>query len=144
MHRSLILSGVILAASALQPAAAHAIFPGSQSVQTLGERAIVRFHAVNARKDVSNFVVEIFDADSWTPSRLAVAWPAKLNVPAHDDQDADAVERPFSVMLDLDGKAARRFRVCTKSVTPRDELRAKATEIRTRVCANVTVERFDR
>lgn len=138
MLRPLILGLALLSAG---PASAHAIFPGSQTVRTAGERAFVTLHAVNARKDVSNFVVEIFDYDSWRPSRLAVATPERLVIPAQV-RDDETNDRAIRVLVDLDGKPQQHLRVCTKSVAPRDMFRPKVTEIATRVCANVLVERY--
>lgn len=142
MHHSVII-GIALAASFCGTASAHAVFPGRQTVQTFGDRAFVQLHAVNGRKDVSNFVVEIFDYD-WTPSKLAVATPKVLNVPAQNPDEPEAIDHPISVLVDLDGKKEQRLRVCTKSVPDRRELTPKTTELTTRVCANVTVQRFQR
>lgn len=141
--RSSVTLACMLAASLSGAASAHAVFPGSQKVQTLGDRAFVQLHAVNARKDVSNFVVEIFDYD-WVPYRLAVANPRVLNIPAQEPDATEAIDRPISVLVDLAGKKQQRLRVCTKSVTDRRALSPRTTEVTTRVCANVTVERFQR
>lgn len=142
MLRPVILA-CIAAASLSGAASAHALFPGTQKVQTLGDRAFVQLHAVNGRKDVSNFVVEIFDYD-WRPSRLAIATPKVLNIPAQDPDATEAIDRPISVLIDLGGKNEQRLRVCTKSVPERGALAPKTTEVTTRVCANVTVERFQK
>ena len=139
MLRPVMLAAALVAAG---PASAHALFPGSQTVRTTGERAFVTLHAVNGRKDVSNFVVEIFDYDTWRPSRLAVATPVRLVVPAQTSEDEATPDRAIQVLVDLDGKAEQHLRVCTKSVAPRDMFRPKTTEIATRVCANVLVQRF--
>lgn len=138
MRRSLILVAALLAAG---PASAHAIFPGSQTVRTAGERAFVTLHAVNARKDVTNFKVEIFDYETWRPSRIAIATPERLVIPTQTGND-DVNDRAIRVLVDLDGKPQQHLRVCTKSVTPRDMFQPKVTEIATRVCANVLVERY--
>lgn len=145
MHHALI-AGALIGLVGVGGASAHAIFPGSAKVQTFGERALVQFHAVNARKDISMFKVEIFNADDWSPARNAVAWPQMLNVPAQDlNSDAvEAVDHPFSVMIDLAGKREQRLRVCTKSVPQRDMLKARQTIVNTRVCATVLVQRFQR
>lgn len=123
-------------------AAAHAIFPGDQTVMTLGDRAFVRLQAVSDPRDASTFAVEIFNFEDWTPSRLAVATPERFVLPPRDPQSLDASERSITVLVDLNGKPMQRLRICTKSVAPRDALRARATTITTRVCANVTVKRF--
>ncbi len=142
MRRSLIAAAAFLAATA--QASAHAIFPGQVKVQTLGERAMVQLRAVNARKDVSNFVVEIYDADSWIPARNAVAWPNRLHVEASDQEATESRDQPFSVLVDLQGKPEQRLRVCTKSVPSWDQLRTRTTIVNSRVCANVLVQRFQR
>lgn len=141
MRRAVIAMG--LAAALPAAASAHAIFPGKQTVQTLGDRAFVQLHAVNGRKDVSRFVVEIFDYD-WVPSRIAVASPSVLNVPPQDPDATEAIDRPISVLVDLAGQPRRQLRVCTKSVPDRGALTPRTTELTTRVCANVIVERFRR
>ncbi len=130
--------------AAIQPslAAAHALFPGQQVVQTMGERAWVRLQAVNARYDTSQFVVEVFDANSWRPSSNAVASPSQLTVPAPAKDSMEAINRTISVLVDLDGKAEQRIRVCTKTSFPRSALLPQTTNVNTRVCANVIVRRF--
>ena len=140
MHRSLsLVAALCLAAPA---ARAHAIFPGQQTVRTVGDRAYARFNAVNGRRDVSEFVVEIFDGDSWTPSTRAVASPGRLTVPAPDPNSLESVDRPFSILVDLDGRDERTFRVCTKSVFRQTVLRPTVSRLNTRVCANIIVRRF--
>lgn len=137
------LIGAALLAGIACPAGAHAIFPGSQTVRTAGERAFVTVHALNGRKDVSEFVVEVFEYHSWAPYRLAVARPERLTVPFQsDDASEAAADRSISVLVDLDGERRRHLRICTKSVARRDAFRSRTTEIATRVCANVMVERF--
>jgi hypothetical protein len=44
--------------------------------------------------------------------------------------------------VDLEGKPERRLRVCTKSVLPTSALAERNTNLATRVCASVTVRRF--
>ncbi len=135
---------VFVGLAALQPslAAAHALFPGQQVVKTMGERAWVRLQAVNARQDTSQFAVEVFDAGSWRPSAHAVATPSQLTVPAPDKGSMEATNRTISVLVDMDGKAEQRLRVCTKTIFPRITLIPQTTNVNTRVCANVTVQRF--
>ena len=123
-------------------ASAHALFPGRQTVQTMGERAFVRLEASNGRKDVSTFVVEIFDADRWTPSRLAVASPARVTIPPPAPGSTESTNRVISVLVDLDGKPEQRLRVCTKSVAQQSILLPQTTRLNSRVCVNVTVRKF--
>lgn len=142
MLRPLIV-GCVTAALCISSAAAHAIFPGSQKISTMGDRAIVQLHAVNSRRDVSTFAVEVFD-DNWVPARNAVAWPQKLTVLAPDEGATEASESLFSVMVDISGKSEQRLRVCTKSIPNADSLLARRTVVNTRVCSNVLVQRFQR
>ena len=145
MRCPLVVAGALMVAAAFgaaAPVSAHALFPGSQTVRTTGDRAFVTLHAVNGRKDVSSFVVEVFEYETWRPYRLAVATPQRLVVPAQADETEATPDRQIRVLVDLDGQPQRRLRVCTKSVVPHDMFRAKTTEIATRVCANVLVERF--
>lgn len=123
-------------------ARAHTIFPGQQTVLTGGDRAFVKFQAGNARKDVSEFAVEVFDGRSWSPSRHAVPFPPRLTVRATAKDTLESGNRPFSVLVDLDGKLEQRLRVCTKSIAQSTLLRPSAAQVNTRVCATVTVRRI--
>lgn len=130
----------LLALSA--PGAAHGLFPGTQTVQTMGERAWVRLEAANGRPDVTAFEVEIFDGGSWAPSRIAVANPRRLTVPAPDPRSTASTNRVISVLVDMDGKPEQRLRVCTKSVPNAGALLPQRTVVNTRVCAHVAVRRI--
>ena len=141
MHYSLILALAALAAAA-SPSAAHTLMPGRQVVQTMGERAWVRLEAANGRKDVTAFVVEVFAHDRWSPSRNAVAVPSRLVIPATDVDSMEATSRTISVLVDLDGEPEQRIRVCTKSVPQENLLLPQTTRVNTRVCASVTVRKF--
>lgn len=140
MRRELILA---LAGLAAAPAAgAHSLSPGRQTVQTMGERAFVRLEASNGRKDVSAFAVEVFGVGGWTPSRIAVASPARLTIPPQAPGAAESTARVISVLVDLDGKPEQRLRVCTKSLSQQSALLPQTTRVNSRVCVNVTVRRF--
>ncbi|MDB5593864.1 MAG: hypothetical protein JWM36_825 [Hyphomicrobiales bacterium] len=139
MRGKLILAAVTLAASA---ANAHTIFPGQQTVLIGGDRAFVKFEAANARKDVSEFAVEVFERGNWHPSRQAVPFPARLTVRAPTGGSMASTNRPFSVLVDLGGKPEQRLRVCTKTISTNNMLRPNLAQVNTRVCANVTVRRI--
>jgi hypothetical protein len=141
MRHAVIVAWLGLAAVP-QPAAAHSLFPGSQTVQTLGERAWVQLEAANGRKDVSVFVVEIFERDRWWQATSAAASPSRLVVPAEQADSTQSNNRKFSVLVDLEGKSERRLRVCTKSVLSWSALQPRATDVASRVCASVTVRKF--
>jgi hypothetical protein len=141
MRDSLVLALLGLAACS-GAAQAHSLFPGSQTVQTLGERAWVQLEAANGRKDVGVFVVEIFERDRWWPATGAAASTGRLVVRAEAPDSTESNNRKFSVLVDLEGKAERRLRVCTKSVLQWSALQARNANVATRVCANVTVRRF--
>ncbi|MCJ2009369.1 hypothetical protein [Methylobacterium sp. J-092] len=140
MRRQLIaLAAVLLPA---QIADAHALFPGQQVVLTAGERGIAYFQAVNDRKDVSEYVVELFDFGTWMPTRYAVASPDRVTVPSAANAFTGVAPRRITVMVDLDGKPERIVRVCTKSVARRDPFRAASTSVNTRVCSKLIVRRL--
>jgi hypothetical protein len=140
--RHAVAAACVALAVGIPTAKAHAIFPGQQTVLTGGDRAFVKFQAANARKDVSEFAIEVFDAHGWTPSRLAVPFPARLTVRAAARETLESSNRPFSVLVDLNGKLEQRLRVCTKSIAQSTLLRPNAAQVNTRVCANVTVRRI--
>ena len=142
MRRRALIAALAGLAAAPSLAHGHTLFPGRQTVQTMGERAFVRLEASNGRKDVSAFVVEIFEAERWVPSRIAVATPERLTLPAPVAGSLESGSRPISVLVDLDGQAEQRIRVCTKTVTPRGVLLPQITRLTTRVCVNATVRRF--
>jgi hypothetical protein len=140
-RRSLILAGGALV-TIPSIALGHTLLPGHQTVQTMGERALVRMQAANGRKDISTFVVEVFEADRWVPSRLAVASPDRLTIPAPAPGSMESTNRQISILVDLDGKPEQRIRVCTKTFSPKNVLLPQITKINTRVCGNVTVRRL--
>lgn len=140
MRYALIVALFSLAAPSA--ASAHAIFPGRQTVLTAGDRAFVKFQAANARKDVSEFMVEVFEAKAWRPSRIAVPLPGRLTVHAAQSGTLESSNRAFSVLVDLDGKPEQRLRVCTKSLTGKNLLRPNDAQVNTRVCADLVVRRI--
>lgn len=139
MLRPLIVAAAFMALPAV--ASAHALFPGTQTVMTVGERAIARFQAVNGRRDVSDFVVELFDRD-WSASRHAVALPERLKVQAPSADEHEGTQSTFSVFIDLAGQPEQFLRVCTKSILTRDLLKPQSAKLSTRVCVNVTARKF--
>ena len=142
MRRRALIAALAGLAAAPPHAHGHALFPGRQTVQTVGDRALVRLEAHNGRKDVSSFVVEVFEADRWVPSRIAVATPESLTIPTAVPGSTESTARPISVLVDLDGRAEQRIRVCTKTVSSRNVLLPGTASLATRVCVNATVRRF--
>lgn len=123
---------------------AHGLFPGTQTVQTMGERAWVRLEAANGRQDVTAFEVEVFNSDTWTPSRIAVATPRRLTIPTPAPGSMTSTNRIVSVLVDMNGRTEQRLRVCTKSVPQTNVLLPLKTMVNTRVCAHVIVRKFQR
>lgn len=140
MRRQLIPLAALLLSS--QAASSHALFPGQQTVYTAGERGIAYFQAVNDRKDVSQYAVELFDFEAWVPTRYAVASPDRIVIPSAANVQAGVGPRRFTVMVDLDGKPERMLRVCTKSVMASNPLRPASTSVNTRVCSKLVVRRL--
>jgi hypothetical protein len=141
MRHTVVLAALVAAAGVPAAASAHALFPGQQTVLTYGERAIVRLQAANGRKDVSTFVVEVFEGGTWTPSKAAVATPSRLIVRAPDPGSSESSNKVISLLVDLDGKNEERLRVCTRSTAQTSVLLPQKTQVNTRVCANVTVRK---
>ncbi len=141
MHSQVILAALVAVAGVPSMASAHALFPAQQTVLTYGERAIVRLEAANGRKDVSTFVVEVFESGTWAPSKVAVATPSRLTVRAPDPGSSDTFNKVISVLVDLDGKNEERVRVCTRSTAQQSVLLPQKTQVNTRVCANVIVRK---
>jgi hypothetical protein len=142
MRAQLIAGGLIGAALlSATSAAAHTVTPREQTVRTLDERGVAYFSMVNGRKGVSQFEVEIFDAD-WTRSLHATPIQPLIVAPPSlgEDGDLETGARPFSVMIDLGGAPSRSFFVCTKSVLPRGT--SKRAMVNTRVCGKLTMERY--
>lgn len=135
---------IVLTAIMMAPCTAngHAVFPGQQSVYTAGDRGIAYFQASNDRKDVLDYKVEIFDYESWSPTRLAVASPERIIVPVSSSAPGGASIRRFTVLVDLDGKSERVVRVCTKSIMSNHILQLATSSVNTRVCAKLTVRRL--
>lgn len=115
---------------------AHALYPARQTVGTMTSQGWATLNAQNARTDVDEFLVEIFDGDSWVPSTAAVVMPDRLTVPASRAGEPPVV-RTLRVLVSLKGAKEREVMVCTKSV-PRT-LSPTELLMNTRVCARVKV-----
>jgi hypothetical protein len=129
---------ILLCASLLAggPAAAHALFPARQTVHTLGVQAWATLKAINGRTDISKFVVEVFEGDSWTPSRSAVAIPDRITVPASRLGEAP-ITRNVRVLIRLGGSKERDVMVCTKSIN--ETYVPSQMVVNTRVCSRIKV-----
>lgn len=139
MRRQLIgLACVLLVVSRAE---GHALFPGQQVVYTAGERGIATFQTANETNQAIEYQVELFDYDTWVPTRHAVASLDRIAIaPMRPEQGASGIRR-FTVMVDLDGMRERTIRVCTKSVAKRGLLQATTTAFNTRVCSKLTIRR---
>lgn len=134
--RAAVIAG-IAGAVAAAPLHGHALFPARPVVETLGPQAWVTLKAINGREDVSEFVVETFDPEDWTPSRIAVASPERITVPA-GRPGANPAVRNIRVLVQLRGEKQRQVLVCTRSVSrPLDPAQL---DVNTRVCSRVTVK----
>lgn len=134
--RAQLIAGLFAVASST-PLQSHALFPARQVVQTMGPQAWVTLKAINGRDDVSEFLVEVYEPEGWVPSRVAVATPDRITVPAAR-KGAAAVVRNIRVLVQLRGAAERQVLVCTRSI-PRVAYQSQMS-VNTRVCARVTVK----
>lgn len=134
--RTQIITGLLALASAA-PLHSHALFPARQVVQTMGPQAWVTLKAINGREDVSDFVVEVYEAEGWVPSRVAVATPERITVPAAR-KGASAIVRHIRILVQLRGASEQHVLVCTRSL-PR-ELQHAEMSVNTRVCSRLTVK----
>lgn len=132
-------SKLILAIAALvcsSSGVAHALYPATQTTGTMTTQGWATLTALNARTDVNEFVVEIFDGNSWTPSTAAVAIPDRLVVPASRPGEPPVI-RNVRVLVRLNGAKERDVMVCTKSAPK--TLAPTEMLVNTRVCARVKV-----
>lgn len=134
MRTKLILT--VAAAFCAGPGSAHALFPARQTVNTFGVQGWATLKAINGRTDVTEFVVEVFEGESWTPSRSAVTTPERLTIPASRKGNVPVV-RNLRVLVHLRGQKEREVMVCTKSV-PKALLPSEMV-VNTRVCSRVRV-----
>lgn len=134
MRAKLIL--ILAGAACAGPSSAHALFPARQTINSFGAQGWATLKAINGRTDVTDFVVEVFEGDNWTPSRSAVAMPDRLTVPASRKGQAPVV-RNVRVLVRLNGQKEREVMVCTKSV-PKVQIPSEMI-VNTRVCSRVKV-----
>lgn len=130
---------ILLVAAGLYagPSSAHALYPATQTVQTLGSHGWASLKALNGRTDVTHFIIEVFDDDTWKPSTNAVATPDRIIVPAHR-QGEPPVARTVRVLVRLAGARERKVMVCTKSVA-QPGLPSEMV-VNSRVCSRITVK----
>lgn len=115
---------------------AHALFPARQTVNTMTSQGWATLNAINGRNDVTEFAVEIFEGDTWTPSSAAIAIPDRLTVPASRAGQSPVV-RKLRILILLKGAREREVMVCTKSVPVASA--PSEMVVNTRVCARAKV-----